>query len=116
MENLEYYVLNYDWNRKKLYNFNIFDSIRFSEFLEKDFEDYKENGRNYETFKEEVRKDLMSAFWSKREYELFIGDAFDTNIDNYEKVDVYSQVLPNLDILVKYIIDNLDTESSVEKN
>ena len=46
----------------------------------------------------------MSAFWSKREYELSIGDAFDTNLNNYEKIDVYTQILPNFDILIDYIL------------
>lgn len=117
MKDLEFYVLNYDWNKKKLYNFNIFNSSKFNDYVKSDFENYKMNGRNYEDFKEEVRKDLMSAFWSKREYELSIGDAFDTNLDNYEKIDAYSLIVPNLDILVKYIIDNWDIEyTSVEDN
>ena len=105
---LEWYALNYDFNKKKLYNLNIFNNIRFSESVKRDIYEYQMNNFTYDEFKESIRIGLMSAFWSKREYELFIGDAFDTNIDNYEKIDVYSQVLPNLDILVDYILSNIE--------
>lgn len=102
---MKFYALNYDWNKKKLYQFNIFDNIYFNEEIKKAIQDYNDN-YNYNVFKETIRRKLQYCFWCKREYELFIGDAFDENLDNYEKVDVYSQVLPNLDILCNYILDN----------
>jgi hypothetical protein len=46
------------------------------------------------------------CFWSKREYEISVGDAFDENLDNYEKIDVYRQVAMNISIITDYVIKN----------
>ena len=59
----------------------------------------------YNTIALELTKEVKYCFWSKREYEISVGDAFDTNFDNYEKIDVSQQVLPNIEALAKYIID-----------
>ena len=104
MENLEWYVLNYNWNKKKIENFNIFRSYRFSEGV-KDLLKYY---TTFDEFVEELEKELMYAFWAKREYEISVGDAFETDLDKYEKLDVYWQVKPNVRILAKYILDNSD--------
>ena len=108
MRKLEFYVLNYDFNKKELYNMNIFNNCKFIEGIKEAVNKYTSlSAYNYNSFKEDIQKELQYAFWCKREYELFIGDAFETNLDNYEKVDVYSQVLPNLDLLCNYILDNM---------
>lgn len=103
---MEWYVLCYDFNRKKLTSFNIFNNICFNEGIEYIINNYRFSVENFfEDFKEAIRIKLMSAFWCRREYELSIGDAFDEDLDNYKKVDVYSQVLPNLDRLCEYILN-----------
>ena len=56
-------------------------------------------------FIEELGNEVRYCFWSKREYEISVGDAFDTNFDNYEKIDVFDQVMPNIKALAKYIVD-----------
>lgn len=98
---MKWYVLNYDWNRKKVCSFNIFDSCRFSQSVNK----LLDNFVTMDKFIEDLTKEVKYCFWSKREYEISAGDAFDTNLDNYEKIDVSQQVLPNIDALAKYIID-----------
>lgn len=109
---MEFYALNYDFNKKCLYNMNIFNNITFKESIDDAIKDYYTDGLSFEDFKQIVQNCLRYAFWSKREYELFIGDAFDKDLSNYEKIDVYSQVLPNLNILTNYILNNY----KVEKN
>ena len=99
---MEYYVLNYDFNKKELYYFNIFNNIRFLETVEYALDNYIDK----KDFKEKIDTGLKSVFWSRREYELFIGDAFEENLDMYKKIDAYSQIKPNLDILVDYILNN----------
>ena len=101
MKKLEWYVLNYDFNHKKLENFNIFRSYRFT----KGVEDLLNHYTTFDEFVEDLEKELMYAFWSKREYEISVGDAFETDLNKYKKIDVYSQVKPNVRILAKYIID-----------
>ena len=98
---MKWYVLNYDWNRKKVCSFNIFDSCRFSQGIK----ELLDNFVTMDKFIEDLTKEIKYCFWSKREYEISVGDAFDTNFDNYEKIDVSQQVLPNIDALAKYIID-----------
>ena len=105
MENLKWYVLNYDFNAKKIENFNIFRSVRFTEGVQELLEHYI----TFEDFVEKLESELRYSFWSKREYEIFVGDAFETNIENFEKIDIYSQVKPNVKILAKYIIDNYNS-------
>ena len=102
MENLEWYVLNYDFNGKKVENFNIFRSCRFVDGVKELLDSYI----TFEDFVEKLEKELQYAFWSKREYEISVSDAFETDLNKYEKIDVYSQVKPNVRILAKYIIDN----------
>lgn len=108
MENLKWYVLNYDFNGKKVENFNIFRSVRFVEGVQ----DLLEHYITFEDFVEKLESELRYAFWSKREYEILVSDAFETDLNKYEKIDVYSQVKPNVRILAKYIIDNYNDRLS----
>ena len=102
MENLKWYVLNYNFNEKKVENFNIFRNVRFVE----DIQDLLEHYITFEDFIEKLENELRYNFWSRREYEISVSDAFETDLNKYEKIDVYSQVKPNVRILAKYIIDN----------
>ena len=99
---LEWFVLNYDFNRKKIENYNIFRNFYFIENIKKLLEEHL----TFEDFIIQLDKKLRYSFWSKREYEISVGDAFEENLNKYEKIDVYSQVKPNIKILAKYIIDN----------
>ena len=99
---LEWFVLNYDFNRKKIENYNIFRNFYFIENIKKLLEEHL----TFEDFIIQLDKKLRYSFWSKREYEISVGDAFEENLNKDEKIDVYSQVKPNIKILAKYIIDN----------
>ena len=99
---MEWYVLNYDWNKKEVYNYNIFMNAKFNRGIT---EILASNPDDFNEFVEKLDRELKYCFWSKREYEISVGDAFDTNFDNYEKIDVSQQVLPNIEALAKYIID-----------
>ena len=106
MKELEWYVINYDFNAKKLENFNIFRNIKFVRGVEELLDNYID----FEDFTNKLERELKYCFWCKREYEVFIGDAFEEDLQKYEKVDIYSQVKPNVKILAKYIIDNYNNE------
>lgn len=106
MKKLEWYVINYDFNARKLENFNIFRNIKFVRGVEELLDNYI----NFEDFTNKLERELKYCFWCKREYEVFIGDAFEEDLQKYEKVDIYSQVKPNVKILAKYIIDNYNNE------
>lgn len=98
---MEWYVLNYDFNRKKVYNFNIFNSVRFSEGVERLLNDFI----TMDDFIEKLTSQVKYCFWSKREYEISVSDLFEQDLDKYEKIDVAYQVLPNIKVLAEYIIN-----------
>ena len=102
--NLEWFVLNHNFNENKIENFNIFHSSRFLDCLEKSIKKYT----TFENFKKELRSDLMYCFWSKAEYEIIAGGLFSKTDEEFFKIDIFAQVEPNLDILANYIIDEVN--------
>ena len=121
----EYYVLNYDTNKKKVENFNIFRNCLVQEHIEKAVRKYLRSPKNYKHIiqhkndflgREEIVvygfdalvKEIDSIIaWQergRREYEVSVGDAFETDINNYEKWDTYSQAKPNMVIIAHEVI------------
>ena len=121
----EYYVLNYDCNKKKVENFNIFNNCLVQEHTEKAVRKYLRSPKNYKYVaqhkndflgREEIAlygfdalvKEIDSIIkwreWSKREYEISVGDAFETDINKLEKWDTYSQAHPNAEIIAYTVI------------
>lgn len=101
-EGLKWYVLLHDPNKNDIYSFNIFDNWRFSEDVEEELKKYT----TFEAFKERIERLLTYYFWSKAEYEIAVGGLFDKYPDEFEKIDVYNQVVPNIDILSRYIVED----------
>ena len=121
----EYYVLNYDFNKKKVVNYNIFNNIRVQEWTEKEVRKYLRAPKKYKHIvqygnkflgREEIAVYGFDALvreidgiikwceWSKREYEISVGDAFETDINKLEKWDTYSQAHPNAEIIAYTVI------------
>lgn len=121
----EFYVLNYDFNKKKVVNYNIFNNIRVQEWTEKEVRKYLRAPKKYKHIvqyenkflgREEIAiygfdalvKEIDSIIkwceWSKREYEISVGDAFETDINKLEKWDTYSQAHPNAEIIAYTVI------------
>lgn len=103
IENLEWYVLNHDFNKDEIEKFNIFRSINFTKWVDIAIKKYE----TYEKFREDLRGALFYAFCSKAEYEIICKGLVSIK-DNEFKIDVYEQVLPNLDILAKYILTEVN--------
>ena len=121
----EYYVLNYDFNKKKVVNYNIFNNIRVQEWTEKEVRKYLRAPKKYKHIVQYGNKFLgreeiaiygfdalveeidRTIAWQERgrcEYECSVGDAFETDINNYEKWDTYSQAKPNMVIIAHEVI------------
>ena len=121
----EFYVLNYDFNKKKVVNYNIFNNIRVQEWTEKEVRKYMRAPKKYKHIvqykndflgREEIAVYGFDALveeidrtiaWQERgrcEYECSVGDAFETDINNYEKWDTYSQAKPNMAIITHEVI------------
>lgn len=105
---LKYMAFRYDWNSHKLVFTNVLPSAE--EIAKKIRKGRKDNWKpvyNYETFKEWLKGELMYHYWSKAEHEVVIYDLFDTNDERGEKHDIWWQLEPNLDIICKYIINEM---------
>lgn len=125
----EFYVLNYDCNRKKVINYNIFNNIRAQEWTEKAVKKYLRSPKKfkYESFSNnqvlygfdalvrEIESIIRNQCWSRREYEISVSDAFTTDINSLEKWDVYQQARPNMEIIVHTVIRQYKEQLKKEK-
>ena len=97
--NFEFYVLNYDPNAKKVILFNIFRNINVYGWA---LRLTKKRARN-RIKDEEYRKELLDIIqwqeWSRREYEISVGDAFEKDCTKLEKWDCYDQAEPNIEFI-----------------
>lgn len=60
---------------------------------------------NKSILREYLKTQLMYEYWRKAEAEFFISDLCGMN---YEKVDIWKQLEPNLDKIVDYVNSKLD--------
>lgn len=101
--NLEWYVLQWDSSKKKVVNSNIL--INRAEDIAKEVR----SGRvqNKSILKEYLKTALMYDYWSKTECEFFVSDLCGME---YEKVDMWRQIEPNLDKIVDYVNSKMDLQ------
>lgn len=121
----EYYVLNYDFNKKKVINYNIFNNIRVQKWTENAVRKYLRSPKKFKYIVQYANKFLnreeiaIYGFdalvkeidgiiaWQecgRREYECSVGDAFTTDCNKLEKIDCYYQSKPNMEIIAREVI------------
>ena len=114
----EYYVLNYDCNAKKIVPFNIFRNIHVQEWAEKAVRKYLRSPKNFtyksfdgkqvlrgfDAFVKELDGIIKSEEWSRREYEISVGDAFEDDCEKLEKWDCYGQTHMNMEMIAREVI------------
>lgn len=111
---LEYYAMYYDWSIHKITKINVLGD----RYKQRVYDKIKKGKiTNAGELKEDLRTYLMYHYWCKSEYEILVGDLYYPSDDaerlkNYynelEKIDVFTQVEPNLDVVVTYIINEMD--------
>ena len=126
----EYYVLNYNHNKKQIEPYNIFNNIYVQEYTEKTIRKYVRNPKKF-TYKSFDGKEEIYGFdalvneidsiirwqeWSRREYEVSIGDAFETDCEKLEKWDCYSQAKPNIEMIAREVIWQYKQQQKKEKD
>lgn len=126
----EFYVLNYDTNRKKVINYNIFNNILVQEWTEKAVKKYLRSPKNFkyepfnksektlygfEAFVKELDRTIAWQERSRRQYEISVADAFESNIDKLEKWDCYMQAKPNMLIIAHEVIRQYKEQIKKEK-
>ena len=121
----EFYVLNYDTNKKKVINYNIFNNINVQEWTEKEVRKYLRAPKKYkhivqyenkilgreeiaiygfDALVEEIDRTIAWQERGRREYECSVGDAFTTDCNKLEKIDCYYQSKPNMEIIAREVI------------
>ena len=121
----EFYVLNYDFNKKKVVNYNIFNNIRVQKWTEKEVRKYLRAPKKYkhivqyenkflgreeiaiygfDALVEEIDRTIAWQEYGRREYECSVGDAFTTDCNKLEKIDCYYQSKPNMKIIAREVI------------
>ena len=113
----EYYVLNYNPNAKKIEPFNIFRNCYVQEYTEKAIKKYLRSPKNYkyerygedtlygfEGLCQEIERIIQWQEWSRREYEISVGDAFKKDCDYLEKWDCYMQAKSNIPMIARECI------------
>lgn len=99
--NLEWYVLRWDFNSKKVINYNIL------QWRKEDIanEVRRKSIYNKSILREYLKTTFMYDYWSKTECEFYISDLHG---DDYEKIDIWRQIEPNLDLIVEYVNSKMD--------
>ena len=115
----EFYVLNYDFNNKKVINFNIFNNILVQERAEKAVKKYLRSPKNFTYTPYNNNEEILYGFdalvkeldrtiawqeYGRREYEISVGDAFETDCNKLKKLDCYQQTKPNMVIIAHEVI------------
>jgi hypothetical protein len=119
----EYYVLNYNFNKKCVENFNIFSNMSLNNAVKKEVRKYLRSPKKYcyiqygllpvgthgciygfDGLCEEIKSLIMWQEWGRREYEISVGDAFEDDMDKLEKWDCYMQCKPNIPIIAREVI------------
>lgn len=114
----EYYVLNYDINKNKVIPYNIFRNINVQEYTEREVRKYLRCPKNYvykpfngqeeiygfDALVKEIDHIIKWQEWGRREYEVSVGDAFETDCEKLEKWDCYMQAKFNIEMITREII------------
>lgn len=108
---MEWYVLNYNFNLKKIEPINIFSYGNFLKDIKEIYKEYIERKEDIEFFENKINSELLYYFWSKREYEISVGDLFEKDLEKYEKIDVYYQVKMNFKAFIEYLLNNISIDN-----
>ena len=98
-EKMKWYVKIHDFNSDTIVDYNIFNSVRMTEGIQKLFD---EGIGDYDKFVKDLDNLCKYCFWSKSEYEVMMSGLFDGH--KQYKIDVYSQLVMNMNNLADYIL------------
>lgn len=101
---LEWNVLMWDSNNKKVVNYNVLKQELIEELHKKIVK--KKTITNYNELKESIRSWCMYYYRSKCEREILVS-GWPAEDDEFEKIDAWRQIEMNLDRMCEYIIREL---------
>lgn len=95
-----FYVLVYDFNRETIVPYNVIP------YLKKCYYEATNKPKTLKEFKAFVKKESMYQWWSRCEYEIILSD-WPSQL-RQKKIDVHYQVMTNLDIVTKILMENIN--------
>lgn len=98
---LKWYVLHQNFNKEEIEFYNVLQG--WEERIRK----ARKKVKTKTEFKEWLKKEFMYYYWSRSEYEIVVGGLFSKYPKEFKKVDIWSQIEPNLDIITDYIIKEM---------
>ena len=122
---VEFNVINYDINSRKFESYNIIP------YLVSRYNKSKNKPKTFGEFKEFIKNESMYQWWSRCEYEIILSpwpylsspsERYDKKGENdieawkehwkkhlteCKKIDVYDQIIMNLDIITKLFMENI---------
>lgn len=101
-KNLHWNVLNHDFNRNEIVEYDIFSHLGFVEAVKSANRKFKDN----ESFLDEIDNALRYYFWAKAEHEILVKGLFDNDSKSQVKIDAYAQIKMNWDAFAQYLLAN----------
>lgn len=96
---MKYNVIVWDVNRKEFVPYDIFP------YLKREFIRSKETPYTFEEYKTWIKKEAMCQWWARCEYEVILSNW--PCEDKKEKIDVYYQILNNLDTITTLFMEEM---------
>ena len=94
---LQWFAMRWDFNKKCVESCNVLAGL-----LEPLKREVKSGSiYNKSILREWLKTELMYNYWSKTEQEMLVTGLHENN--NWEKIDVWKQIEPNLDKITEYI-------------
>lgn len=104
--NLSYMVLMYNSNTHMISRYNILGGS-FAQDVSKAIKKYKITTRA--SFREWLKSEFRYHYWSKSECEILVGPPHSRFEEkDFDKIDIWYQIYPNLDIIMEYIIKEMN--------
>ncbi len=131
-------VINYDFNREKFESYDVMPYLvrAYNERIEKAKEypdsDYWKVPKTFDEFKEFVQRESQYQFWARCEYEIVLGpwpyipspserynkegeddinawkEHWKKHLASCDKWDVHEQIMMNLDIVTRILMENVN--------
>ena len=92
-------VINWDCNKKKFVQYDIIP------YLVSVYNETKKQPKSFNEFKDFVMAESQYRFWGRCEYEIILTDW--PNKQHEEKWDIYKQIMMNLDIVTKTLMQEV---------
>ena len=105
---MEYNVIIQDFNKKEFVSYNIFP------YLTQEYKASRKKPKNYTEFKDFIKREAMRQWWSRCEYEVILCGW--PNTDTNKKVDVYWQIMMNIDIITELFIRHIQQWKRLKEN